>query len=421
MPDTLKRKRRERDRPKAPPNALYNPNKRVLLAYDSDNDAEAHGDMISEGVKTDPAVAETLADVDDALRAAVDAPCEEVQSGELPAEASDGSANDVPTKSESKPATAPKQFRDYTTGQWTALGSYPEHDEDGEAAGAEESTPDPAMEYLRAVRSERETLPAVLCASTPAYQGAATDRRVAFDNDEAYVDTSTASITTATELEDDVDPREAFTATLKKRFLRQRHQLHLPSSDAAIAALREDNPIDYPKSNNKATVRWLHLLRTTAPLPAQVRSLGESIVFRLLALIQDHFLQREKDVNPITSAWLFALLARLNEVGMMNNDQVYAVRAVGKKAVLVLVSFRSADTAAQLEDYVDAHRSVASSTPSANASKAGAAGNEDSKDIMPATRENTLATLDSILVIAGDIFGQRDLLEYRQPWTKDTV
>lgn len=36
---TLKR-RRERDRPKAGPDALYNPNKRVLLSYASDGDEE---------------------------------------------------------------------------------------------------------------------------------------------------------------------------------------------------------------------------------------------------------------------------------------------------------------------------------------------------------------------------------------------
>ena len=158
--------------------------------------------------------------------------------------------------------------------------------------------------------------------------------------------------------------------------------------------------------------------------------MSEETVFGLLELIQEHYLKRQTEINKITSAWIWSLLAKLDEVGLMNNDQVYAVRALGKKAVLVLVSLRSSEAAQLLEDLSEADGGAADPQDAASQKDSekrkgkvdGGSVNLQSQATkkepaqQAAGRENTLATLDAILVIVGDIFGQRDLLEFRQPW-----
>lgn len=428
---TMPKGRRERDRPKAGPDALYNPNKRVKLSYDSESEAESGAEesirvqRIAQKKEQDEHAASTASNT----RSENSRPVQEgADLDNLRAAGNPGKTAEQQDEDEQEAAdSAQLRRKDHRTGQLHALGSLSWQGE-GEEGGTDEGGLDPASEYLRAVRSQRLTLPSVLAApQSQPNKKVWSDDFAGFANDHAVV----AAPDTPVEQQDrSTDPREAFTNALKERFLEQRRRLHLQPSSEAVAALDDKHPISFPPHNHKAKTEWLKLLGSVAPAAAQVQSLDEESAVRLLELIQEHYLQRQKEINRTTSAWIWALLARLTEVGLMDNDQVYSVRAFGKKAVLVQVSFRSAEAAAQLEDLANGGSRTSRSqklvkdsaeSTSEGPERVGAElqANTSTPEQESSNRENTLATLDSILVVVGDIFGQRDLLEFRQPWEAD--
>jgi hypothetical protein len=174
-------------------------------------------------------------------------------------------------------------------------------------------------------------------------------------------------------------------------------------------------------------------MHKASPTSVQLQSMSEESVFSMLELIDSHFLQRGRHINRSTSTWVFALLAILDDVGSMSNEKVSVLRELGKKAVIVQISFNDAATASQLEDIgynatsncgKDGETPTPTPKPQADADSAPEARTKtDSADASElcttdsvTEKENTLATLDMILTIAGEFFGQRDLLEFRKSW-----
>ena len=152
------KRRRERDRPKELP-GTYNPNKRVLLSYASDEDDVPAA--IAEPVGTGrPEVAAAI----DNYQIAPYGDDDDVDDKDATVLQDDGTAakveEDLPVESKakkenknwSKPVTKSHEL----TGQWPALGSlsyqYDGEYDDGEVDEEYDSTEEEAMAYLRAVR-----------------------------------------------------------------------------------------------------------------------------------------------------------------------------------------------------------------------------------------------------------------------------
>lgn len=231
-------------------------------------------------------------------------------------------------------------------------------------------------------------------------------------------------------LKDDLlDPQKAFDQSLTDRFNTQRNRLREPPNIEALSALGPEHPISFPRGNNKAYAEWYRLISTKAPRCAQLQALQEETVSDLLALLQKHYLHKERNINNITSAWLWSLLAKLDEVGTMTNDQVFPLRELGKRAIFLQLHDVDPEAAAVLEG-----DEPSDGVPGATSEDEIAL--EEDPDVVteapdlslhvtacestvtPPTSltQNTKATLDMILVIVGEVFGQRDLLEFRQPW-----
>lgn len=234
-----------------------------------------------------------------------------------------------------------------------------------------------------------------------------------------------------------MDPQEAFTTALKKRFLAQRKQMQSAAGMEGLASLDADHPTTFTPNSNKPYAQWLRHLKNTVPQPAQVRLLSQESVFGLLALTQKHYLARGKHISAKTSVWIWSLLARLHDVGTMNNDEVYQVREFGKDAMLVQISFYNPAAAAQIagggadgESERVVHETRRSTPEQTNHIGIDEAEipldldecDEDSEKgseariVDTSAKQNTLATLEMILAIVGDVFGQRDLLDFRRPW-----
>ncbi|KAK4495462.1 hypothetical protein PRZ48_013793 [Zasmidium cellare] len=441
---TLKR-RRERDRPKNGPEASYDPNKRVLLSYASDEDEENVEDVSQH---RDP----TTQDDQDFTNYQIDEYPEDEENvtvgAERPIETGEEAKTPEDQQYTHKKVESSRQAqhgkastkwganvrRNEKTNQYPQLGlvsfSWDEEDQDEDY----DSTTEEAMAYLRAVRSERQSLPEILTAPTHDQAPEANEPwpddkgNDSTKKDESHDDAVVAPALPPVPKEDDRAPQKVYTRSITQRFLDQRRQLRLPPTAKALADLDDSYPISFPQGNNKAFAEWLRLLSSKAPRIAQLQSLEQETVFDLLELLQSRVLTPGKAIETHVSNWIWSLLARLDDVGNMTNDQVYPLRELGKRAVFLQYSITSPEIAAQLEslgqsgskmlneddvpsDDVE-HIDEASKQPDSKALK----NDQATATADPKAMDNTLATLDMILVVVGEVYGQRDLLEFRTPW-----
>ena len=459
----MPKRRRERDKPKNAPDSAYDPNKRVLLSYGSDDeDVEVATREVEKAAEL--AVDESrLANYqmteypDDEEEGEVTsspaiqvAPTSEIKSKKATTSAStqqkglDGTEvervreEDAPQSITFKQNRTTGKARDIAnpdTGQRLALGAAPrDHDEDEDEEEFDSTTKD-ALAYLNSVREERQAIPEVLAATRQVLDNH--DHEGEEDEaDEGYLieeDSYIASPAPPAPEADVTDPRYVFTKALQDRFLLQRKHLHMNTGTTKLVQPGDDCPIFYQAGNRKQYAQWLRVLGTKSPMPAQLRSMSQDTVFRLLELLQETHLVKGKNINTVTSAWIWSLLCRLDDVGSMSNDQVFPLRELGKRVVFLQLHFSDPETAAQLEALERQEQDETTTLP-ADAESGASAGDEvdagaaiGQEAATPSTEltkadhadatENTLATLDMILVVVGEVFGQRDLLEFRQPWT----
>ncbi|EME38849.1 hypothetical protein DOTSEDRAFT_180773 [Dothistroma septosporum NZE10] len=431
------KKRRERDRPKSGPDAPYDPNKRILLSYESSDEEVEDASEQQNGSNDTPMVAVNVAShqfdeyphEDDEAKLGATWVTADVakEAGRSIAEGED--AEDAIGSAAKDGGSDEHHWEDEATYQRPVLG--PASYENGELDLEEyDSTTEAAMAYLKGVRTERQMLPEVLRANGQVHHHAngditADDFEGDHDQDGGYYledggYVGAPASTTAVE-NDLADPQKVFTNALKYRFLTHRKLLHLPTTVEALATLGDGYPISFPQGNSKAYAEWHRLLSSERPNLAQLRSLEQETVFDLLALLQKHFMRRDKNIDSNVSTWIWSLLARLDDVGNMDNNQVYPLRALGKRALFLQLSFLNPEVAAQLEAVGEI------GLMSTNDGD----GNQKGPDLQDADRssvarsalpresitENTLATLDTTLVVIGEVFGQRDLLDFRHHWT----
>ncbi|KAI7237877.1 hypothetical protein KC330_g2934 [Hortaea werneckii] len=431
----MTKRRRERDRPKSGPESIYNPNKRVLLSYGSDEDQDDDDVEQPTGTGHPGAVDANVADYHiPSYDEEDDGPADQV--ADKTAAAVNGSPE--PVAQQEKGRSNRNVRRNELTGQTPAIGSLSyqwEEDEDGEVDDDYDSTEEEAMAYLRAVRSERQTLPTILTApqatdNAELYESGLSDTRGHLA-DGTFIARQPIGPSIPDTAEAAIDAQEFYTQVLRQRFLKQREEMHRPPNQGAIASLDDDHPITCPAHSPKARAEWTRLLTSISPQTAQVKAMDRDTVYSILSIVQENHLKRNTEMTTCTGAWIWALISRLDDVGTMDNDQVSSLRELGKKAVLVQLSFKDSDAAQQLEAVGADEKKQASNEKNSkfdNGSEKPASSSNDNDveeghpeaDVNSA-RETTLATLDMIINIVGDVFGQRDLLEFRHRWQPGEV
>ena len=154
----MPKRRRERDRPKAAHDASYNPNKRVLLSYASDDDTEDVVEDQSTSLKPVPAIelSGTVVEVQEDVGSNEVSSSPDSRHRELFEEAwrgDDSEEAEEETTMKQDPVFLRATRKNDATGQWAALGSLA-YQWDEEYDDEENYDPDEeeAMEYLRAVR-----------------------------------------------------------------------------------------------------------------------------------------------------------------------------------------------------------------------------------------------------------------------------
>ncbi|KAK2075297.1 hypothetical protein P8C59_009436 [Phyllachora maydis] len=141
--------------------------------------------------------------------------------------------------------------------------------------------------------------------------------------------------------------------SLINKFHNLRTQLRQEPSFEAIAALPLDHETRVGRfgSSKPTFLMWTDRIRRTDPLPVQVAAMNRQSVVRLIRVILgSKFLRRGCELRERTSRWIWALLARLPDQGELDYVDAGWVRALGKRAVLMMVSI--ADMTA-LQEEVD--------------------------------------------------------------------
>ncbi|KAL2150282.1 hypothetical protein VTH82DRAFT_7958 [Thermothelomyces myriococcoides] len=274
--------------------------------------------------------------------------------------------------------------------------------------------------------------------------------------------------------------RKAYFASLTRQFLALRARLHRTPPPALVAALPRDHGTEVGSFGaNSWTFRvWTRRIRHTDPVPVQIAALNRQSVLKLLRIILGgKFMRRGYELRERTSRWIWALLARLPDRGELDYAEVGWVRELGKRAVLMMMSIAQmealkeevdGDPEGALEvdeedddddddtkeddnggegiigDMVvdeDGESGVAGPLPTESKASANVAAEKQQDQEQPAPagadagqhqqggdgkkaavsegtdpQINMRATLNMILTVAGEFYGQRDLLEFRDPF-----
>ncbi|KAM0521813.1 hypothetical protein ACHAPE_002374 [Trichoderma viride] len=131
---------------------------------------------------------------------------------------------------------------------------------------------------------------------------------------------------------------EAYYASILGLYRRTREILDSKLPDNAASRLSASQATEAaPFGRHSPTTRlWTRLLQTTDPHPIQVALMSKDSIIRILrVLIGGKFLRSGHSIPQRTSQWLWALLARLPELGELNHTEVGWIRDLGRRAVLL--------------------------------------------------------------------------------------
>ena len=247
-----------------------------------------------------------------------------------------------------------------------------------------------------------------------------------------------------------------------KQFRNMRKELHGSTPPVSVSTSNTivSNVVSNTRSIPHKQEDWLDLLYKTSPTVTFLWRMDQHTVLKGMKIMVD-LLKVGADTPVEQTRWIYGLLLRCSEV--MTPDEVFIVRELGKRALHVQKKLESSnclsETRVILPQVVEGeeadwnHREgvqSADASPPPTFSSCNVLGmdNETSDDISPAAQSsiapsvsfltnqrinkkrknrkaksgvydyvpsaNTLGTLDVIISVVGDFFGQRDLLSDRK-------
>ncbi|KAJ6092748.1 hypothetical protein N7486_008037 [Penicillium sp. IBT 16267x] len=334
---------------------------------------------------------------------------------------------------------------------------------------------DDGLEYLRMVRSEASALPSLFIAKTPKTDdtrpiqtlGAPETKSSSnsfphgfFDREQAYIAPPENKTTPSTPPNPYPEAQASYYNLLRHRFLLLRSTMKCSPPASTIAGLDDSHPITLPRSVDAARKEWRRLVMAVDPQMAQLACMDqESVlgVLQIMARLMSEIL-RGGDAEKIRriGAWAWGLLGKCREIGELSTEEVGDIRDIGKRAVKILQKIREAeeippmegetpdsdagedaqpenlapegeseeeiqpepvnDTDADMSDAVDQASELEAAKARLQAKVQESAEDEPASADQAFLAKQTRAMLDMIITVAGEFFGQRDLLDSREVW-----
>ena len=376
-------------------------------------------------------------------------------------------------------------------------------DDDASDVEGHESTRE-ALDYLRSVRSEAQTLPNLVHIPKARPVGntlvdAGDIKEGAYYSDGTWIARPRESERTKTwenytiifnltndnpeeptviqPAEMSMDALKVYAASLLQTFRGLRDFIRRVQEQMPPKYSKLWEPYPLSRVHTKAYYEFRSTLSRTPPISTRLAATDTRTVLQLL-LCAGKLLKKGKPIDKSLSAWIWALLARLDDVGTLSNDDVYIVRATAKIAVRIISDYAKkrglkAKILLDAEDVADddddagseqmdetddqelskdsggadipdaAEQPKVSLVPDTAMTGDGARSNPSagkslneqqhvhgvgttgsSVDRMPASDKNlaklvdanTRASLFMIVLVAGEAFGQTDLAEFLEQW-----
>lgn len=261
------------------------------------------------------------------------------------------------------------------------------------------------------------------------------------------------------------DAQISYYNLLHHRFRLLRSTLRCSPPADAIKALDDFHPITLPRNAKSAHKEWRRLLLVANPEMVQVACMDMASVLEVLEILARMMsdVVRSENAEHVRriGVWAWALLGKCGDVGQLATEEVGVIRNLGKRAATILrkvqetettrsqgtaslisnaeaegdgsdVSIIHAEEKAEKQEVPEAAEASDCSTPGASleqdeveAAKARlqARLQEDHDSIEPVNSSDedylvkqTRALLDMIMTVAGEFYGQRDLLSEREVW-----
>lgn len=307
----MTKRRRERDRPKAGPDAVYNPHKRVHLSYGDDDEPEEDVSALEQTppinypAATKSAPMPLSAQPDEAQEGGA-ARLDEEDDEYEPSTALPTTGDTAEKRRQSRKKANAYPGKNEATNQKPALGSlsyqWEGQDDDEEGFMSEE---DEAMAYLKAVRSERQGMPSVFrtAESRDEIDYSVGDSRGYYVED-CYI--ARPVLRPEAPKKSKISAKDAYTEVLKRRFSAMRARLRTePLVGETETQPDTRKPVPQPNGGKKAYEECVELVKTSPPSPSQLQALDQEDTLSMLELIQKHCFKRGETLRPSTSAWIW--------------------------------------------------------------------------------------------------------------------
>lgn len=352
----------------------------------------------------------------------------------------------------------PLQRADICGGQVLGeVGGLPAHGDDHESA-------EDALAYLRSVRSEAQALPNMMRAQSPEVKEETNvdeaNSRLYYDSEGTWVARpiksesrsssrswkSSVTLTNESLLGPEaVSDRaaiplisliDAYANSIIVKFFALREQLRTVRNKIPTDDWHLYQPYELSNIHTKAYNEFRSSVSQTAPIPIRLAATNKEMYLNLL-LCASKLLKKGKIIDKMLSVWIFALLARCDDVGTLTNDDVFVVRSTAKKAIQMLSGFAKKsylkvkildqiedredhavdDHAAETVKNEDGTENEALTEPKDVQSQEVAVEEQGKVRREPVLPDmNTRATLYMIVLVAGEVYGQKDLIEYLEWW-----
>ena len=242
----------------------------------------------------------------------------------------------------------------------------------------------------------------------------------------------------------DIDPQEAYYASMLERFKEVAAQLRQLSEAPTL----EPTTIDSLRRLASASHQeWRSYITRETPRPTLVYGIPQEAVLKGMEMLTTLLKPTRKEDPGRWSkigAWAWSLLARCREVSEMGSEEVSVCRGLGKEAVWVLrvVETGAAPDLGISSDLAeeDDRKCPDPNETTVDVNDGGLQGSTQHSVIPSASTTQSLndqqslpdhlkladgsqglrsLTLDMIITIVGEMYGQRDLLEARFIWGEE--
>ena len=221
-------------------------------------------------------------------------------------------------------------------------------------------------------------------------------------------------------------PQSAYHKRLLSLFKAQSSALHQSPPKEVIAAASSSDLIADSTDPKKSLSLFWHVLFASIPTPAQLALIDTGTALNALKFVTWRILKPGKDIEERIGVWIWGLLARLaGWMGQLSTEEMSVVRDLAKRARdwPLLEEAQHDDYAEDWEFEIDVEYGGANDAVEKHNGEGGVAvknGEDNAVPLVPSDGEqaffHTRVTIDMIITVVGEVFGQRDLLDAREVW-----